>query len=91
MPIVDVIILLLMFGGVGAGTYKIAISVKRRIEKMRRRKKGEHNAKGVLPHEDMCYMCEGENGVINPDNDFFIRGRWWHRKCFTDVRDKEIG
>lgn len=89
MPVFDVFVLILMLGGMSAGAVKIALSIKKRVDKAKRRKQGAHNANLAMVDEDTCHVCEGREGPIKPEIDLFINRCWFHKKCFNMLK-KEL-
>ncbi len=78
-------LLLLVIGGaliVGAATL-VGARLERRNEARRRRLLGERNAAAEKQRlEEQCAAC-GES--IDPNQDVWDLGRWWHRECYREV------
>jgi len=78
-------LLLLVLGGalvVGAATL-VGAKLERRAAIRRRRLQGQHNAEQEkLRLEERCAEC-GES--VDPNQDVWDLGRWWHRKCYREV------
>lgn len=78
-------VLLLVLGGalvVGAATV-VGARLEKRAEARRRRLQGERNAAAEKQWlEEHCAAC-GES--IDPNQDVWDLGRWWHRKCYREV------
>jgi len=78
-------LLLLVLGGalvVGAAAL-VGAKLERRAEIRRRRLQGERNAEQEqLRLDERCAEC-GE--AVDPNQDIWDLGRWWHRKCYREV------
>lgn len=78
-------LLLLVLGGalvVGAAGL-VGAKLERRAELRRRRLQGQRNAAEEKQRlEEICAEC-GES--IDPSQDVWELGQWWHRKCYREV------
>ena len=78
-------VLLIVLGGalvVGAAAL-VGGKFERRAELRRRRLQGQRNAEEEkLRLDERCAEC-GES--IDPAQDVWDHGHWWHRKCYRDV------
>ncbi|TMQ08429.1 MAG: hypothetical protein E6J90_40450 [Deltaproteobacteria bacterium] len=54
-----------------------------RLEARRRRLQGAHNAEQEKQHlEELCTVC---GTSIDPSNDVWDAGRWWHKACYREA------
>jgi hypothetical protein len=78
-------LLLLVLGGalvVGAAAF-VGGKFERRAELRRRRLQGQRNAEQEkLRLEERCAEC-GE--PVDPNQDVWDLGQWWHRTCYRDI------
>jgi hypothetical protein len=78
-------LLLLVLGGalvVGAAAL-VGAKLERRAEIRRRRLQGERNAEQEKARlDERCAEC-GES--VDPNQDVWDLGHWWHRKCYREV------
>lgn len=87
MPVFDIIVALVLTGGIGIGTWKAASSIVKKVKKYKRRQKGIKNAHGIVCDE-ICFHCNKQ--TLDPEIDFFIDGHWWHNKCFNELKTKDF-
>jgi hypothetical protein len=54
-----------------------------RAEARRRRLQGARNAQLMQRSlEERCVVCDA---AIDPENDVFDAGQWWHRGCYREA------
>ena len=78
------LVLLVLAGALVVGAAALAgAKLEKRAEIRRRRLQGQRNAEQEkLRLEEQCAEC-GES--IDPYQDVWELGRWWHRKCYREV------
>jgi hypothetical protein len=80
---VDVLLLVLGAAFVVGAAALVGGKLERRNELRRRRLQGQRNAdEEKLRLEERCAEC-GES--VDPNQDVWDLGRWWHRKCYREV------
>lgn len=75
--ILRLLLYVMLYGGalvaIAAGVYRLFLRRRLRESQGRRNLGGEHI--------EVCELCAGHYGTIDPDVDHFFAGQWQHKAC----------